>query len=362
MKIGIDIREASGARAGKGVYVRELVRALIALCAGGGHEFVLYTNQDASEFGGAPHVRVQRVNAPSLLWHVVVAARMRWIDRVDVFVAPTSYVIPWLAPSRCMVVVHDVYALIAPERHERRAVRIERATWRRAVTRSRAVVAVSEFTKSELLRLCPTARPITVVSNAVSLSAQRTQMNLPSEFLLFIGTLEPRKNLVRLLEAVAQLPAGTPPLLIAGKKGWYYDEIFAAAARLGLNTPGASSDAPRVSRVRFLGYVSDEEKAELLARATAFVFPSTYEGFGIPALEALSLGVPTVVSDIGALREVVGDAAVLVDPLDAAAIARGIAQVISDAPLRARLHAAGPAQAAKFSWEQSARVLSELFN
>src|SRR5437868_2395659 len=134
MKIGIDIRDAQGMRAGKGVYVYELLKALSRI----DHEndFVLYarSEDDFSFLDPAFRMRIRVVKAPSILWHVVVALRMWLIDRVDVFIAPTSYIIPFLLPQKCVVVVHDVYALIAPDKHLKKAVFIESHTFKRAVS------------------------------------------------------------------------------------------------------------------------------------------------------------------------------------------------------------------------------------
>jgi len=186
----------------------------------------------------------------------------------------------------------------------------------------------------------------------------RRRLGLPERFLLFVSTLEPRKNLVRLLEAFAQVIQVADPnlqssttnlhLVIAGRRGWLYEDIFAAIERLQLR-----------ERVRLLDYAHDKDLPALYNLAAAFAYPSIYEGFGIPPLEALACGTPTVIADNSSLPEVVGDAAVLVSAEDVGSIASGIARVVSDEMLRARLRVAGPEQARKFTWEQAAqRVLA----
>jgi glycosyltransferase involved in cell wall biosynthesis len=163
-------------------------------------------------------------------------------------------------------------------------------------------------------------------------------------YFLYVGTIQPRKNLVRLLEAFAQLSPEAPRLVIAGKRGWLSAPIERRAAELGL-----------AERVVFAGYVPDAELPGLLRGALAFVFPSLYEGFGMPVLEAMAAGVPVLTSSTSALPEVAGDAALLVDPCDTAAIAGGMARLAGDASLRADLRARGLARAAEFTWERCAR-------
>ncbi|MGB9634803.1 MAG: glycosyltransferase family 4 protein, partial [Chloroflexaceae bacterium] len=175
------------------------------------------------------------------------------------------------------------------------------------------------------------------------LEATRARLGLPANFVLFVGTLEPRKNLPRLVRAFARLADSDLHLVIAGRRGWLYEETFATVERLGLQ-----------NRVHFLDFVADADLPALYNLARAFVYPSLYEGFGLPVLEALACGAPVVTSGVSSLIEVAGEAAVLVDPLDEAAIAGGITRALRDA---ARLRGAGPAQAQRFRWETAAQRL-----
>jgi glycosyltransferase involved in cell wall biosynthesis len=249
----------------------------------------------------------------------------------------------------------------------------------RGLRRANVILADSQATRRDLARLlavdparvelvypgvgshfCPMAAEAT--------APVRRRLGLPDRFVLFVSTLEPRKNLVRLLEAFALLeargwgleasadypasslqpPASGMHLVIAGRRGWLYEDIFAAIDRLQLR-----------ERVRLLDYVHDKDLPALYNLAAAFAYPSIYEGFGIPPLEALACGTPTVTADNSSLPEVVADAAVLVSAEDVGSIASGIARVVLDEGLRARLRAAGPEQARKFTWEQAAkRVLA----
>jgi glycosyltransferase involved in cell wall biosynthesis len=174
---------------------------------------------------------------------------------------------------------------------------------------------------------------------------------LPDRYLLYVGTLHPRKNLARLVRAfgrmLAEWPpdAGEPPaLVLAGNRGWLYDEIAAEVRTLGLE-----------GRVIFPGYVPREHLVPLLSGAAAFVFPSLFEGFGFPILEAMACGAPVVTSRASCLPEVAGDAAMLVDPHDESDLARAMARAVTDASLRADLIERGFVRAREFTWDRCAR-------
>jgi glycosyltransferase involved in cell wall biosynthesis len=182
----------------------------------------------------------------------------------------------------------------------------------------------------------------------------RARYGLDGRYLLFVGLLEPKKNLPVLLEAVARLRArrrfGATRLVLVGDSGWGSVDLPALAARLELGDD-----------VRFLGPAPDEDLGALYAEAEAFVFPSLWEGFGLPVLEALALGTPVLASTRGALPEIAGDAALLVEP-EVGALAEGLDQLLEDASLRARLREAGPRRAARFSWERTARETLEAYH
>jgi glycosyltransferase involved in cell wall biosynthesis len=366
MHIGIDIREAIGSPAGKGVYARELVRALLVR-AGKVYRFTLFTREPI-DFDVPEGVQVRVVRLPGLLWHVYVAWYARFVAGVDLFFAPTSYIIPALMPRRSVFVVHDVYVFTSPERHLKKASFVERVTLRRVLAGARVAVAVSEFTVEEVARLLPDVRvSFVVVPNAVAVDDVdggvvvdvRDRFSLARPFLLFVGTIEPRKNLIRLIRAFADVLKSDlgdrggwdGDLVIAGKKGWFYEEVFQAVEVAGIS-----------DRVHFLGFVSDNEKRALYEAADGLVFPSLYEGFGIPPLEAMSLRCPVVVSDIGALREVVGDAGVYIDPRDEGDMAAGMRKLLADADLRATLRDKGVIRAQQFSWDDSAMRLLSVFD
>jgi glycosyltransferase involved in cell wall biosynthesis len=179
---------------------------------------------------------------------------------------------------------------------------------------------------------------------------------LPERFILNLGTVEPRKNVVRLIEAYALLLESTTGemgdvyLVIAGGKGWLADPIYARVEELGLH-----------DRVRFVGYVPEEEKRLWYNAATCFCYPSLYEGFGLPPLEAMACGVPVITSDAASLPEVVGDAGLTVSALDTSALSEALRQVLLYPNVHADLAARGRARALRFSWSEAARQTAQIY-
>jgi glycosyltransferase involved in cell wall biosynthesis len=240
----------------------------------------------------------------------------------------------------------------------------------RSLRRARHVLADSESTRTDLIELMqiPTNR-ITVigagveerfqpVNDPVTLAQVRSRYQLPDRFVLSISTLEPRKNFTGLIAAFNQMAttSGTSSmadlhLVIAGGKGWLYDDIFAAAER-----------SPLRERIYFAGYVTDEDLPALYNLATLFAFPSHYEGFGIPVLEAMACGTPVVCADNSSLPETAGDAAFLVEATDTDALADAMHQLLIDTSLRETLVRRGFAQAARFTWEKAANRLLRVYH
>jgi glycosyltransferase involved in cell wall biosynthesis len=187
---------------------------------------------------------------------------------------------------------------------------------------------------------------------AEALQRFREQHCLPEQFFLYVGTLEPRKNLVRLVEAYAQARrAGVEwPLVLAGGKGWLYEEIFQKVQDLQVG-----------AWVHFPGYVLHEEKPLWYNAASVFVYPSLYEGFGLPVAEAMACGCPVLTARNSSLPEVAGDAAILVDGEDTMALTRSLVQLAADAQLRADLRARGLIQSARFDWRTTAAQMLRIY-
>ena len=271
----------------------------------------------------------------------------------DVLFVP-AHVVP-LAHPRTVVTVHDLGFLHHPESHPRGQRRMLDLTTRWSVHAAHNIIAISESTRRDLSGAygVPSSK-VTVIPHGTEpckeihlreLEEARSRLGLPERFVLTVGTVQPRKNLPRLVEAMSQVvEAGLPhTLVIAGKAGWMADDVRAAISR-----------ADRHSRVVTLGYVSVTDLQVLYALAEVFALPSLYEGFGLPALDALAAGLPTVLSDRSALPEIGGAAAIYANPMDAAEIGRALVGVLTDADLRERLRRLGPIQAKRFTWEAAA--------
>jgi glycosyltransferase involved in cell wall biosynthesis len=354
MRIALDARLWEEPRSGIGRYTRSLIEHLVRLAP---HEaWTLYV--DRLPGPDHPSVTIRCVaRRQRLLWSLHDAPRALRRDPVDVFHGVTGFELPPRGPWALVTTVHDLIPLrfpaLVPARH-RWAVRCFLGP---ALRRAARVIAVSEVTRGELLarfRLDP-ARVVVVPEAAgpeyappapAALAAARARYALERPYVLSVGLLEPKKNLGALLEAVARLRRGAAwgatELLVAGAAGWGPDPRAHAAA-LGLD--GA---------VRFLGPVPEADLPALYGGARGFVLPSLWEGFGLPALEAMAAGTPVVASNRGALPEVTGGAALLVEPTPEP-LAEALGQLLEDAALRARLRAAGLARAAQFSWERTAR-------
>ena len=368
MRVTLDYTAGAQQGAGIGRYTRELVQALGRLDTTTAYTLLVRGDirVPGSVDGFPPNFRLRRVpldNRTFLrLWRAGVPLAADWLaGPSNVYYSP-DYTLPPLRAGRAAVTVHDLSFLRVPETADAGLRAYLSAAVPRAVARADHVFADSAHTRQDLIDLLGVAPDkVTVilsaasprfrrVENAQALAEVRARYALDGPFILGLGTLEPRKNLARLMEAFAQVRDDGHPhaLILAGGRGWMDDPIFAHVERLGLR-----------DSVRFLGYVPDADLPALYSLADAFAFPSLYEGFGLPPLEALACGTPTVVSDTSSLPEVVGDAALLVPPTDVAALAATLRRLLDDETLRARLRAAGPAQAARFSWDTGARQLRD---
>ena len=311
-------------------------------------------------YSGAPELRLQVSRLPThrppvrILWEQMIQPWSASRAGVELLHGP-AFVGPLVGSCPFVITVHDLSFLLYPQGLRALNRIYLRTCTRLSVQRARRVIAVSESTKRDLVHyydLSPAK--VDVVHNGVDtvfqplpadrVAAFRAERGLPARFILFVGTLEPRKNVVRLIDAYARLPKTRPPLMLVGGKGWFYDEVFARVETLSLN-----------SEVQFVGYVPAEDLPWWYNAANLFVYPSLYEGFGLPPLEAMACGTPVVTSTTSSLPEVVGQAGLLVDPTDIEALAAAMEQVLADPGVREKMRAAGLAQAQGFSWQKTAR-------
>lgn len=374
MTIRVAIEYTAGAWQGAGIgrYTRELVRHVMQL-APAEYQFVLvyaagwpgtllpYQAEIDALCQLRPTTRVVAIPLPSRrltqVWHrLKVPLPIEWLTGpIDLVHAPDFVLPPTAKPG--LVTIHDLSYLVHPECAVPGVARYLREAVPPSIARADAVFADSVATKNDVVRLlgvadadvevvyaavAPRFRPM----DAATIAPIRQKYTLPERFLLAGGTLEPRKNYVRLFEAYAQAlrTHALPPLVVFGRRGWMYEEIIVAPERLEIK-----------SHIRFIDFIDDNDLPALYNLAWAFVYPSIYEGFGLPPLEALACGTPTLVSNVSSLPEVVGDAAIQVAPDDIAGMAAGLVRLTDDQDLRAVLRQAGPVQAKTFTWEAAAQ-------
>jgi glycosyltransferase involved in cell wall biosynthesis len=336
--IGVDAsRSVSTQPTGTELYSRYLIEALLSR-APDRFSFRLYFNQAPQATFRNPHSELRILTFPRLWTHVRLSAEMI-LHRPDLLFVP-AHVLPIVHPRRSVVTVHDLGYLYFPEAHPpRQRWYLDRSTrWHTATAAH--LLADSEATKRDLVdKYHADPDKITVAYPGLDPSIKRVEdpneiarvkakYDIDGDYLLYVGTIQPRKNLARLIAAFASCNLHAA-LVLAGKQGWYADELLKQAN----------------DRVKFVGYVEASDKNALLSGATAFVFPSLYEGFGFPVLEAMACGVPVLCSNTSSLPEVGGDAAVLVNPLEVDDIARGLQEITTNEDLRRTLIGRGYQQA-----------------
>jgi len=372
LHIAIDYTAAVQQRAGIGRYTRELVGALLRLPQSqeAGHCYTLFAAAGGravpADLPPSPAVRLCFLPISdewaARLWH-----RARLPIPVEVFTGPVDlfyspdFVLPPTRPgTRTLLTVHDLSFLRYPDHFVPKLVRYLERVVPASVARADRVLADSEATRADLIRLLGTPpEKVEVLYSGVDPRFRpepepgererlRARYGLDRPYVLSVGTLQPRKNFVRLIRAFARLPDTGRVLVIAGGRGWLYESVLEEAAH-------------HPDRVRVLGFVEDADLPALYRGADLFVFPSFYEGFGLPVLEAMACGVPVVCSGVSSLPEVAGDAALLVDPEDEDGLRWAMERALEDEGLRREMTARGRARAAQFTWERAARQLLGVF-
>jgi glycosyltransferase involved in cell wall biosynthesis len=357
VRIAIDARALLPPTTGIGTYTRGVAGALAALP---GIEVRLFSPRPLPEAEDRDPRTVTADRHPfGMLWVQTTLPRRAREWGADVLLAALT-IGPVRGDLPFVSVVHDLTPWTNPQWHRRRTLVGFVPLWEKTADRAARLICVSETTARELLHVYPETRErVRVVSNGVDpqfapaadaapLDETRRRHARGNPYILYLGTLEPRKNVAILVDACERLwsrRSDLPDLVLAGGAGWKTSDLFERIAR-----------SPFRERIHRPGYATRETARDLYQAAEVFVYPSLAEGFGLPILEAMACGVPVVASTTEALREVAGDAALFADPGDAAGFARAIARVLDDPAERARLRAAGLAQAAKFSWEACARA------
>lgn len=281
--------------------------------------------------------------------------------RIDLLHAPVNVISMGVRLPQ-VVTVHDLAFHHYPEQYPGMKQRYLRAMTRQSVRRATRVIAVSEATRQDIISVydIEPARVVTVPNGvddgmrplpSEDVQAFREEQGLPEHFFLFLGTLQPRKNIAALVRAYATASMGVDwPLVIAGAKGWQYEQIYAQVQDLGLE-----------DRVHFAGHVPGEQLAHWYSAATILVYPSLYEGFGLPLLEAMACGTPVIGSNVSSLPEVIGDAGVQVDPRNVPALAEAMLRLAADGELRQQLSRRGLERAASFTWREAASKTVDVY-
>lgn len=358
MIIGVDGNEANVEhRVGSNQYAFELLHALHDLTSSAKHNWIIYLrDKPLSDLPKENAHWRYKVFGPRRLWtQIALPVSLFGGKRPEVFFTPGHYRPRW-SPVPTVISIMDLGYLVFPEQFTKRDL-IQLKRWTQSsVKKANHIFAISESTKRDIVKYYDIPKDRVTVTHLgydrenfkfpisnVKIGATKKKLKVKENYILFLSTLKPSKNIEGLVEAFSLITNNYPllTLVIAGKKGWMFDSIFEKVKELGLE-----------NRAIFTDFVEDDDVPALMAGAQVFVLPSFWEGFGIPALEAMAVGTPVVVSKVASLPEIVGSAGVLVDPNDTKDIARGIKEALENHDSLAKK---GIAQAKRFSWENCAK-------
>ena len=361
MHIAIDAHSVGAQLAGNESYAVNLIEALAEIDQT--NLYTLYVTKPAAidRFANRwPNFKVKQTlpHTPLVRIPLTLSAELR---RHPVDVLHVQFTAPPFAPCPVVTTIHDLSFEHLPETFKRRSRAQLRLTVRRTARKAALVLTLSEFSRRDIIETYAVAPERVIVTPAAApahfkpvlseteLEKTRERYGIGANYLLSLGSIQPRKNLTRLIDALLWLRTerpdrDLPQLVIAGKRGWLDDEVFRAAQQDGLN-----------ESVKFIGYVPEEDLPALYSGAMCFVYPSYFEGFGLPVLEAMQCGAPVIAGNQTSLPEVAGAAALLFDPFDTRALGEAIARVIDHPDYRAQLRDRGLKRAAEFSWINTAR-------
>lgn len=365
--IAIDITSVFRSRAGVGCYTKNLFNKLQARNSKNpGLVFAIKEKYKISQNKKRNPVSKSFSAAMHLFWEQLLIPLSLWRRSIELFHSP-AYVCPLIKTCPTIITIHDMAYLLYPEKFV--------STYRRylkfwvplCVRISDKIITDSICSKKDIMRLLGIPGEkievvylgkdsnFKVVSDSALIEDFRIKYGLGKKFILYIGTLEPRKNITGLINAYylfkKQNPESEYNLVIAGEKGWLYSSIFTLVENLGLK-----------NSVIFMGYIKDKELPILYNAADLFVYPSLYEGFGLPVLEAMACGVPVITSNASSLPEIVGNAGIMVDPLDVQSLAISIQNVLLNEALRQKMIGKGLERAELFSWEKTAKETAQIYN
>jgi len=358
--IGIDGNEANAnVRVGVGQYAFHCLLALSKI--DNTHEYHIYLkNRPLPDLPPEKNNWKYHVFGPSRLWTKIALPLHLYFDKIklDLFYSPSHYS-PQFSPFPTIPTIHDLGYLQFPDQFTKKDFYQLKNWTENSLKKASHIVTVSEFSKSELEKIYGIpATKITVAGNGVGdppqISSERSQevltkFKITKPYFLSLGTLKPNKNIPFLIKAFSQSNITGCQLVIAGKKGWLFDEIFKTVLSEKIE-----------DKVIFTDFINEEEKWALYKNAISLVIPSLYEGFGIPAIESMKIGTPVIASNIPPLAEVIGSAGLLIDPSNIESLKSGFKQ-LSDTKIRQKLSSLCPAQADKFTWDNTASSLLSAF-
>jgi len=367
LHIGFDAHSIGTGLGGNETYASNLIEALAEVDTQ--NRYTLYvTRQEAIDRYAHrwPNVIVRKTlpHTPLIRIPLTLAAELR---RRPIDILHVQYTAPPLAPCDTVVMIHDLSFEHIPETFKRRSWMQMRLTVRRTARSASHILTDSEYSRQDILRtyrLPPervTTTPLAASSRfkPVHDTQVLARYRISGDYILAVGSIQPRKNIARLIRGYSRMLSqhsdNAPRLVIVGKRAWLFEDTIRAAAVSSAN-----------DKILFTGYVPESDLAALYTGALCFAYPSYFEGFGIPLLEAMRCGTPTITSDRTCFPEVVGDASLIIDPFDEESIAVGLWRMISDATLREQLRSRGFVQSSLFDWRQTARrtldVYEQVFN
>ncbi len=367
MHIGIDAHSVGSQLGGNETYAVNLIEALAAIDHTNQYSIYVTKKSAIERFQDRwPNFCVRRILPHTPLVRIplslAIELRRRPVDLLHV-----QYTAPPLLPTPVVATIHDLAFEHLPQTFNRRSWMQLRLTVRQTARRASKIITVSEYSRRDIcatynidadrIAVTPAAAPrhFAPISDATKLRTIRQRYGIDGDYILSLGSIQPRKNLVRLIEAYKCLLAvraqsKLPKLVIAGKRGWRDHDVFRAAAQSKFEKD-----------ILFTGYIPDSDLPALLSGATSFVYPSYFEGFGLPVLEAMQCGTPVIAGNCTSIPEVAGDAALLFDAFDTDELTTALARIVDDASFRASLRERGLERAKQFNWIRTAGLTLQVY-
>lgn len=367
MHIAIDAHSVGAQLAGNESYITNLIESLAEIDSVNRYTIYVTKPEATKRFGNRWPNFTLRTTLPHTPLVRVPLTLSRELRRHPVDLLHVQFTAPPLCPCPVVASIHDLSFEHLPQTFPRRSRLQLRLTVRRTARKAARILALSEHARDDIIKtygieservsVTPLAAPrhFAPVTDATELTRVRKNYGIKHDYILAVGSIQPRKNLPRLIAAYAHLrslrpQAKLPQLALVGKKAWLYNETLRAAKEHGVTDD-----------IIFTGYVPEAELPTLYSGASCFVYPSYFEGFGLPVLEAMQCGTPVIAGNRTSLPEVVGDAGILVDPFDETALALAMARVIENSDLAAELRVKGLKRARDFSWHETARLTLRVY-